>query len=117
MIYTVVENPEEKSELPFVVMACGTRHGDYVTYKAATWGDAQEWIGARCNYRVFEPNTGGNPHPSKWSCEIREGGWIIDKSLHDTKEQAEKWGSRHTGDMSYEVAAAYASMFKRWANK
>lgn len=69
------------------------------------------------SYRVSEPNTVGNPHPDKWLCEVRDGGWIADWQRFDTKEQAEEWGKNHNGETAQKASQAIAEMAKRWANK
>ena len=68
------------------------------------------------NYDVYQPNVGANP-TSRFSAQIRKGGWAIDEQLFDTYAEAVAWAQKHTGRMSRGVASQYLDMFHRYATK
>lgn len=71
----------------------------------------------RIRYEVYPPNCLANPHPDKWLCEIRDGGWIADWKLHDSEQAAQAWGAGHDGTTAPKANKAIADMAVRWANK
>ena len=56
------------------------------------------------------PCTCGNPHPEKFACDVREGGWLIDRRMHATLAEAEAWGRAHAGAMSQPIGALYVQI-------
>lgn len=72
---------------------------------------------SKITYTVYNPGTCANMREDKFRCEVRDGGWIADWNLFDTKAEAETWGANHNGAMSKGAASAINDMVKRWANK
>lgn len=67
--------------------------------------------------QIYNPHTAANPS-DRFLAEVRNGGWIIDRSLKDTRVDAQKWLDNHTGTkISPAVLPVYSQMIKRWANK
>jgi len=61
-------------------------------------------------HQIYNPETMGNPHPSKFRCDIRDGGWLVACGMFDTKEAAQAWGEKQDGAMSPQVAALYVEI-------
>jgi len=61
--------------------------------------------------RIYQPNCGANCS-DRWLAEVREDGWLVNYSRHDTAPGAMAWLDKQNGDMSPGVAGLYADVFK-----
>lgn len=75
-----------------------------------------ENLSPKITFDTFPPQCGAN-HGDRWLAEVRKDGWLADRKRFDTKEEAEAWGSTHSGELSKGVAQAYVNMIERWNNK
>jgi hypothetical protein len=83
-----------------------------ITAAAIQAGKYRKRRAAKANmfYSLGNPNTCGNPHPSKFACDVRKGGWLVDRRMFDDPEAAADWGRHHNGQMSTAVASLYVSI-------
>lgn len=70
----------------------------------------------KITFNVFNPQCAANAS-DRFLTVVRNGGLFADQKLSDTKEEAERWGSAHNGEVSSQGAQAYSDMIHRWANK
>jgi len=61
--------------------------------------------------QVYPPNCGANCS-DRWLAEVRENGWLMSFSRHDTKQAAESWLENQGGELSAGAAGLYADVFK-----
>ena len=67
-------------------------------------------VAGAIKFSILNPETCGNPHPSKFACDVRDGGFLVARGMFERADDALAFGLNHSGEMSAPVAALYVQI-------